>query len=185
MNAVVMSPLTNFGWSMTAATNGRLCPIPSTSNRSSATRIASMAAARSCAPGAELGDHRIVIHADLAAFKDAGVVANAGLARRRFIVPCSRFRHRSGRDLYWRAVARQPADRWQKPAIRILRIKPVLDRPALQLHVALTETQPLPGGDADHLLHQVDAGDEFGNRMLHLKTRVHLQEIKLLFSHRR
>ena len=34
----------------------------------------------------------------------------------------------------------------------------------------------LAGGDADHLLDQVDAGDQLGDRMLDLQARVHLQE---------
>jgi hypothetical protein len=33
---------------------------------------------------------------------------------------------------------------------------------------------------ADHLLDQVDAGDEFGDRVLDLQAGVHLQEIKTL-----
>ena len=47
MNAVVIAPSTNRGWSITAERNGRLCPIPSTSKPSSAVRIAAIAAARS------------------------------------------------------------------------------------------------------------------------------------------
>ncbi len=46
MKAVVMSPCTKRGWSITADRNGRLWPIPSTSKASSATRIPSIAAAR-------------------------------------------------------------------------------------------------------------------------------------------
>src|SRR5581483_3410390 len=34
------------------------------------------------------------------------------------------------------------------------------------------------GGDADHLLDEVDAGDELGDRMLDLQARVHLQEVE-------
>jgi hypothetical protein len=47
MKAVVISPETKRGWSITALRNGRLWPIPSTSKLSSATRIASSASARS------------------------------------------------------------------------------------------------------------------------------------------
>jgi hypothetical protein len=43
MKAVVISPETKRGWSITALRNGRLWPIPSTSKLSSATRIASSA----------------------------------------------------------------------------------------------------------------------------------------------
>ena len=38
----------------------------------------------------------------------------------------------------------------------------------------------LAGGDADHLLDQIDAGDEFGHRMLDLQPRVHLEEVEAL-----
>ena len=47
MKAVVMAPETKRGWSITAEQNGRLWPMPSTSNVSSARRISSIAAARS------------------------------------------------------------------------------------------------------------------------------------------
>ena len=40
----------------------------------------------------------------------------------------------------------------------------------------LRERQRLAGGDAEHLLHQVDPGDQFGDRVLDLQARVHLQE---------
>jgi hypothetical protein len=40
--------------------------------------------------------------------------------------------------------------------------------------------QLLAGRDADHLLHQVDAGDQLGHRMLHLQARVHLEEVEVL-----
>ena len=44
----------------------------------------------------------------------------------------------------------------------------------------LLERQLLAGGDADHLLDQIDAGDQLGHRMLDLQPRVHLQEIEAL-----
>ena len=36
------------------------------------------------------------------------------------------------------------------------------------------------GGDADHLLDEIDAGDEFGHGMLDLQARVHFQEVEAL-----
>jgi hypothetical protein len=63
------------GWSITADRNGRLWPMPSTSKASSDSAIASTASSRARRPGAQLGDHRIVEHRDLAALVDAGVVA--------------------------------------------------------------------------------------------------------------
>ena len=38
----------------------------------------------------------------------------------------------------------------------------------------------VPGGDADLLLHDVDAGDELGHRVLDLHARVHLDEVELV-----
>ena len=38
--------------------------------------------------------------------------------------------------------------------------------------------QPRAGGDLDLQLHQVEAGDQLGDRMLHLQPRVHFQEIE-------
>jgi hypothetical protein len=116
-------------------------------------------------PGAELGDHRIVIHGDLAALEDAGVVAD----------------HRAVLAIAFarRAVARQPADRGQEVAVGVLGIEPAFDRPAVELHVVLRKAQFLAGGDADHLLHQIDAGDEFGHRVLDLEAGVHLEEVEV------
>ena len=38
----------------------------------------------------------------------------------------------------------------------------------------------LAGGDADHLLDEVDAGDHLGHRMLDLQARVHFEKIEAL-----
>jgi hypothetical protein len=44
--------------------------------------------------------------------------------------------------------------------------------------------EPLAGRDAQLRLHQVDAGDGFGHRVLHLDARVHLDEVELpVFVH--
>ena len=73
----------------------------------------------------------------------------------------------------------RPAGRGQEVAERILGIKTRLDGPAVQLHVLLLERQLLAGGDADHQLDQVEAGDELGDGMLDLQTGVHLEEVEL------
>ncbi len=73
-------------------------------------------------PSAELGDHRIVEHADLAALEDAGVVAHGTRRRRLF--------HRG-------AVAGQTTDGRQEAAIGILGIKARFDGPAVDLQIAL------------------------------------------------
>ena len=43
-----------------------------------------------------------------------------------------------------------------------------------------SSVERLAGGDADHLLDQIDAGDQLGHRMLDLQPRVHLQEVEAL-----
>ena len=110
--------------------------------------------------GAELGDHRVVEHRDLRA------LGNAGIVPERHAVDIA--------DLGGRAVAGQAADRGQEVAVGILGIEPAFDRPAVDGHVILRQRQLLTRGDADHLLDQVDAGDQFGDRMLDLQTGVHL-----------
>ena len=45
-----------------------------------------------------------------------------------------------------------------------LGVDAALDRVAAELHVALPERQFFAGGDADLLLHDVDAGDHLGDR---------------------
>jgi hypothetical protein len=53
------------------------------------------------------------------------------------------------------------------------------DGMAAHLDVALREGQLLAGGHADLHLHDVDAGDQFGHRVLDLHPRVHLDEVEL------
>ena len=61
----------------------------------------------------------------------------------------------------------------------ILGIDAALDGVPLQFDVALAQCELLAGGDADLLLHQVDAGDEFGHGMFDLQAGVHLDEVEL------
>ena len=73
-------------------------------------------------------------------------------------------------------VARQPAGRGQEIAVGILGIDPALDGPAGQRHVGLRQVELFAGRHPNHLLDQIDAGDELGHRMLDLKTGVHLEK---------
>ena len=50
---------------------------------------------------------------------------------------------------------------------------------ALELHVLLLEGELLAGRDLQHLLDEIEPGDELGHRMLHLEPRVHLEEIEI------
>lgn len=77
------------------------------------------------APAAQLGDHRIVIHRDFAAFEDAGIVADDRSVLLRTFPRWS--------------IARQPANGRQEVAIGIFGIKPAFNRPAVQFHIRLCE----------------------------------------------
>jgi hypothetical protein len=63
----------------------------------------------------------------------------------------------------------QPAGRRQEAAQRILRVDAALDRPADAPDLRLREGQRFAGGDTDHLLDQVEAGDALGDRVLDLE----------------
>ena len=43
----------------------------------------------------------------------------------------------------------------------------------------MREGQRFPCGDADHLFHQIDAGDQLGHRMFDLQAGVHFQEVEI------
>ena len=141
-------------------------PRPSMWKSSSARPMPSIAAVAGRGPGAELGDHRVVEHRDLVALAHAGVVADriAAVAS----PSCGG------------SVADQPADRGQEAAVGVLGVDAALHRPAVDLQVLLGERQLLAGGRADHLLDQVDAGDQLGDRVLDLQAGVHLQEVEAL-----
>ena len=51
--------------------------------------------------------------------------------------------------------------------------------------IFLLEGKRLAGGDADLRLDQVDAGDHFGHRVLHLDAGVDLDEVELVVPCRR
>src|SRR6516225_1955248 len=111
----------------------------------------------------ELGDHRIVVDGDLGAFKHAGVVADGA-------AECGAFLRRP--------VTGETANGGKEIAVGILSINTGLDGPAIQLDVRLPDLELLAGGETDHLLDEVDAGDELSDGVLHLQTGVHLQEIE-------
>ena len=77
-------------------------------------------------------------------------------------------------------VAREGADARQEAAEGILGVDAALHGPPLALHLLLREAQLLSGGDADHLLDEIDAGDALGDGVLDLQPRVHLEEVVLL-----
>jgi hypothetical protein len=79
-----------------------------------------------------------------------------------------------------RAEDDQAAGARQEAAHRILGVDAALDRPAGARDVGLREGELLAGGDADHLLDQVEPGDRLGDRVLDLEPRVHLEEVEAL-----
>src|SRR5436305_1344424 len=72
------------------------------------------------------------------------------------------------------------AGRGEEAVGRIFSVDAALHRVAADGQVLLLEGQRLAGGDADLELHQVDAGDGFGDRVLDLDPGVHLEEVEAL-----
>ena len=64
--------------------------------------------------------------------------------------------------------------------IGILGIDAAFDRMSVPHDVALSESEALSRRDADLLLHDVDAGDHLGDRVLDLHAGVHLDEEELV-----
>ena len=62
---------------------------------------------------------------------------------------------------------------------RILGVDADLDGVAAEARCRPGEAQRLAAGDAQHLAHEIDAGDHLGHRMLDLDAGVHLDEIEL------
>src|SRR5687767_3254626 len=68
--------------------------------------------------------------------------------------------------------------RWDE-AFRIFRIDAALDGVAADGHVVLRPWELLARRDAQLCLHDIDAGDLLGDRMLHLHARIHFDEVEL------
>ena len=68
----------------------------------------------------------------------------------------------------------------QEAALRILRVHAGLDGVPGEPNVILCNRQRLPRRDAQLPGHEIDPGDEFGYRMLHLQPCVHLHEEELV-----
>ncbi len=134
-------------------------------NRSSASAWAAIASSPRRRVGHQLGDHRVVVDGDLAALDHAGVDAHRRLARA---------------ALGGRPIERDAAGGGQELARGVFGIDARLHRPSVKADVLLAKIQRLAGSHADHRLDEVDAGDEFGDGMLHLQAGVHLQEVEAL-----
>ena len=118
----------------------------------------------------ELGNHRVVVHGDFTAVVDAGIHTHAaqmlgvGLPH----------------GLLGRRKANQAAGRRQEVAERVFGVDTALDGPAVALYICLGESQLFTRGHTNHLLDQIQAGDALGDRVLDLKTGIHLQEVEVL-----
>ena len=116
------------------------------------------------APDDELGDHAVVVRADGVALADAAVHARDGLAAREGHV------RRPARDV-------QRAGGGQEVSVRVLGANARFDGVAAMPHLVLGQRQRLAIGHAQLPFHEVQAGDGFRHRVLHLQARVHLHEI--------
>src|SRR5690606_11040853 len=105
--------------------------------------------------GDQLADHGVVVGRHRIAGKDVGVHAHA---RPAWHVPvCDA--PRAGDELE-----------------RVLGIDPAFDGVAAELDVALAQRELFAGGNEDLLLHEAEAGNHFGYRVLDLDARVHFNE---------
>ena len=111
-------------------------------------------------PADQLGDHRVVVHADLVALAHAAVDAHVRGGRRH-------------------AQMLDAARRGQEVARRILGVDARLDRMPVDGQLLLRQRQRLARGHAQLPLHQVEAGDHLGHRVLDLQPGVHLHEVEL------
>src|SRR5208283_3413879 len=114
------------------------------------------------AVGDQLGNHGIIMDGYLITLENARIDPDsAGVLVRRH-------------------EADEAAGGGQEVAERVLGVDPALDRPALAADLLLSERKRFAGGDADHELDKVQPGDQLGNRVLDLESRVHLQEEEAL-----
>jgi len=102
----------------------------------------------------QLGDHRVVELADLAAFLDAGIDPNA-------------LRHDE---------MLEPADAGQEALGRVLGVQAGLHGPAVERDIVLFQRHRLARGDAELPFDQIDAGHSLGDRVFDLQPGVHLHE---------
>ena len=137
--------------------------MPPTSYSRRARIMRAMALLAVAAPDGQLGEQRVVFHGDGPAIVDAAIQANArahaggsagSACRGREGSRCRDLRHRCGTR--WPSRARTTS--------------------------CCVSGSGRAGGDFDLEAHQVEAGHQFGDGMLHLQARVHLQEVEAPFG---
>ena len=110
-------------------------------------------------PDDQLGDHRVVEDRDGVAFDHAGVDA--------------RMRVRAGQT-----QPREFARARQEAGFRIFGVQPHFDGVAALRDLMLRFRQTFASGDAQLPFDQIQPGDVFGDRMLHLQARVDFHEVE-------
>ena len=108
------------------------------------------------APADQLGDHRVVVRHDRPAVEAVRVDAHARALG-----------HRPALD---------PAGRGQEARRGVLGVEPALDRVPVSRTSSWVTESGSPGGDAQLLADDVDAGDHLGDGVLDLHPRVDLEE---------
>ncbi len=106
----------------------------------------------------EFADHRVVVGRYLVAVVDVRVDAHTGTARHVSTVDGSGRGHEG---------------------IRIFGIDTALDGVAVDADIILAVAELFAGGDQDLFAYDIDAGDHFGHRVLHLNTGIHFNEVEL------
>ncbi len=118
----------------------------------------------------ELGNHRVVVHGNLAPFVHTGIDAHTERARG------VRLKH----GLLRRAKLNQSSRAGQEIAEGVFGVDTTLNRPAVALHIRLLDCQRLSRSNTDHDLNQIKARDRFRYWVLHLQAGIHFKEIKTL-----
>src|SRR5579884_442427 len=111
------------------------------------------------APDDELGEQGVVEERDAQAIVEAAVNAHT----------------RAG----WLLQGQHGAGGRQEAVGRVFRRDTGLDSRAAKLYLLLRERERQPGGDAELLLHKINAGAQFGHGMLDLDTGVDFQKIEV------
>lgn len=114
-------------------------------------------------PDNELGDHGIVIGRDGITLAYATIDANRAVAKA---------------DMLGQAKMAERADGRQKAVVWILRVNPRFNGMTFHGQLRLRQGQGLASGDTQLPLDQIQPGNHFGDRMLHLQAGIHFHEVE-------
>ena len=124
------------------------------------------------APDDQLGNHRVVVGRDHVAFAHACVDTHRRVRRAALVAHAVLETH----GAFGRAVHVEPAGGGQELRVGVFGADARLDRVAVDAQFVLQQRQRLARGHAQLPLHEVEAGDRFGHRVLDLQPGVHLHE---------